>query len=294
MDIHNKQYLESLIAWGDDVKNIIRDHDMPEYEQNEWIHQLEVWQQKIQDLLSTDYLETEDMEVQNVRAEGEHILNEIQYYDSRQQKENSVPYGKHKLPPLPYAYDALEPYISETIMRLHHDEHHQSYVDGLNEAEKALYTSKKSKNPIKHWLREQAFHGSGHFLHTIFWDNMTPNSKKKPSGELLHQIEKDFGSWQKFKELFSDTANSVEGNGWAVLLWEPRSGRLAVQSFEKHQLFQLPDTIPLLVLDVWEHAYYLQYKNDKATYIKNWWNVVNWNNVNKRLKEAKKVKWELY
>ncbi|ENH97853.1 superoxide dismutase [Gracilibacillus halophilus YIM-C55.5] len=147
---------------------------------------------------------------------------------------------------------------------------------------------------MKHWLREQAFHGSGHYLHTIFWFNMTPDSQKRPSGEILNQIETDFGSWQSFKTLFTETAKSVEGDGWAVLLWSPRSGKLVVQSFEKHQLFQLADTIPLLVLDVWEHAYYLQHQNDRTAYINNWWNVVNWKNVNNRLKQAKTVKWDLY
>ncbi len=201
---------------------------------------------------------------------------------------------KHQLPALPYKYNALEPYISEDIMRLHHTKHHQAYVDGLNKAELALYTGKKGKDPLKHWLREQAFHGSGHYLHTIFWFNMTPDSNKKPSGDILKQIEKDFRSWQNFKALFTDTANSVEGDGWAVLLWSPRSGKLAIQSFEKHQLFHIPDTIPLLVLDVWEHAYYLQHQNDRASYINNWWNVVNWENVNKRFNKAHQLKWDLY
>ncbi|SET58786.1 superoxide dismutase, Fe-Mn family [Oceanobacillus limi] len=290
MDTNKQSYLESLIAWGEQMKDTLTQHDVPETDLQRWIEQINSWQLTIKDKL--DKNEDNSEEMHRIQSEGERILSDIK--GKKANDITSISYGEHKLPPLPYDYDALEPYINEEIMRLHHDRHHQSYVDGLNKAEKALYTAKESKAPIKHWLREQAFNGSGHYLHTIFWDNMTPNSTKRPSGEILGQLEKDFGSWKKFKELFSDVANSVEGNGWAVLFWAPRSGKLGIQSFEKHQLFQVPDTIPLLVLDVWEHAYYLQYKNDKASYVKNWWNVVNWDNVNKRFMEAKKLKWKLY
>ncbi|WP_277679856.1 superoxide dismutase [Gracilibacillus dipsosauri] len=293
MELEYKQYLESLIAWGNDVKQALEQTSISEEDRTKWMEQLDNWQSKIYEQLQSEKVE-HDREITALREEGQQILLGIEQRDAYRYTQNSVPYGQHQLPPLPYAYNALEPYISERIMRLHHTKHHQAYVDGLNKAEKALYTGKKGEQPLKHWLREQAFHGSGHFLHTIFWFNMTPHSTKRPSGEILNQIEKDFGSWQAFKKLFTETANSVEGDGWAVLLWEPRSGRLAVQSFEKHQWFQLPDTIPLLVLDVWEHAYYLQYETDKAGYIDNWWNVVNWDNVNDRFQEAKKLKWELF
>ncbi|PWU69377.1 superoxide dismutase [Gracilibacillus dipsosauri] len=293
MELEYKQYLESLIAWGNDVKQALEQTSISEEDRTKWMEQLDNWQSKIYEQLQSEKVE-HDREITALREEGQQILLGIEQRDAYRYTQNSVPYGQHQLPPLPYAYNALEPYISERIMRLHHTKHHQAYVDGLNKAEKALYTGKKGEKPLKHWLREQAFHGSGHFLHTIFWFNMTPNSTKRPSGEILNQIEKDFGSWQAFKKLFTETANSVEGDGWAVLLWEPRSGRLAVQSFEKHQWFQLPDTIPLLVLDVWEHAYYLQYETDKAGYIDNWWNVVNWDNVNDRFQEARKIKWELF
>lgn len=285
-----KEYLENLLDWGEKLKQTIQESELADEEKIHALTQVEEWQNKIYELLDEEKKEANPERMIDLRAEGENLIQEIQSSSNR----NSVPYGKHKLPPLPYAYNALEPYISEEIMRLHHTKHHQSYVDGLNKAEEALYTGKKGKEPIKHWLREQAFHGSGHYLHTIFWFNMTPNSTKKPSGEILQQMEKDFGSWNNFKRLFTSVAESVEGNGWAVLLWSPRSGRLAIQSFEKHQLFQLPDTIPLLVLDVWEHAYYLQHKNDKASYIKDWWNVVNWDNVNERFNKAKNLKWQLF
>ncbi|GGB33848.1 hypothetical protein GCM10011409_09090 [Lentibacillus populi] len=123
---------------------------------------------------------------------------------------------------------------------------------------------------------------------------MTPESGKKPVGEIAKRITKDFGSWGAFKDIFTKAAASVEGVGWAILAWNPRSGRLVLQTFEKHQLFQIADIIPLLVLDMWEHAYYLQYKTNKNEYIDNWWNVVNWDDVNKRYMEGKKVKWPLF
>ncbi|UOQ85096.1 superoxide dismutase [Gracilibacillus salinarum] len=287
MDKDYQAYLEKLLEWGEKVKQKLKDSDLTEEEIKHATEQVEIWQENLSDMMASN--QDEDMDrLEDVRMQAEQLVENFR----KPQDASSVPYGKHKLPPLPYAYNALEPYISEQIMRLHHQKHHRAYVDGLNKAEKALYIDKK--DPIKHWLREQAFHGSGHYLHTIFWYNMTPKSKKKPDGAILRQIEKDFGSWRAFKDMFTKAANSVEGDGWAVLLWTPRSGKLAVQSFEKHQLFQVPDTIPLLVLDVWEHAYYLQHYNDKAAYIDNWWNVVNWDNVNDRFKEASKVKWQLF
>ncbi|MFC4401831.1 superoxide dismutase [Gracilibacillus xinjiangensis] len=287
MDKEYKDYLDSLLHWGEKLKNTIQTSTLKDDEKWQAILQVEQWQEKIQALLMDDQNESNHQRFVDLRNEGEQLIS-----DFRKSNNESIPYGKHKLPPLPYGYNALEPYISEQIMRLHHTKHHQSYVDGLNKAERALYLEKKE--PLKHWLREQAFHGSGHYLHTIFWYNMTPNSLKKPSGEILKQLEEDFGSWNSFKKLFTSVANSVEGDGWAVLYWSPRNGKLAIQSFEKHQLFQVPDTIPLLVLDVWEHAYYLQHKNDKAAYIDNWWNVVNWDNVNQRFNEARKLKWKLF
>lgn len=213
-----------------------------------------------------------------------------------QKKHNRVPVGGHTLPPLPYQYDALEPYISEEIMKLHHDEHHKSYVDGLNKAEVKMQEARKKNNfeILKHWEREASFHGSGHYLHTIFWNNMSPDGGGKPSGQLLNQIEMDFGSYDAFTKHFKEAAKKVEGVGWAILVWAPRAHRLEILQSEKHQYFTQWDTVPLLVLDVWEHAYYLQYKNNRGDYVKNWWNVVNWPDVEKRFKEAKKLQWEPY
>lgn len=285
-----KIYLRELKEWGEDTKKKLQQSSISENNRLKWYEQISDWQSEIEEYLNRD-MEINDEDIQLLQSRGKKIFESL----SKKEGESirRVPYGKHKLPPLPYRYDALEPYISEQIMRLHHDEHHKSYVDGLNKAEEAIYKGKYD-NVIKHWYREQAFHGSGHHLHTIFRNNMTPKSAKQPIGEVAERINKDFGSWKKFKNLFTETAASVEGVGWAVLLWNPRNARLGIQTFEKHQLFQIADSIPLLVLDMWEHAYYLQYRTDKEAYIRNWWNVVNWENVNDRYKEASKLIWKQY
>jgi len=205
-----------------------------------------------------------------------------------------VPIGGHILPPLPYAYDALEPYIAREIMRLHHDKHHQSYVDGLNRAEKEMQKARATNHYglLKHWEREAAFHGAGHYLHTLFWNIMSPNGGGEPKGDLERTIRQTFGGFAHFKKHFSEAANQVEGVGWAILVWSPRARRLEILQAEKHQNLSQWDVIPLLVLDVWEHAYYLQYKNERKKYIENWWHVVNWQEVENRFKEAVKLKWQ--
>jgi Fe-Mn family superoxide dismutase len=199
---------------------------------------------------------------------------------------------KYELPPLPYAYDALEPHIDEQTMRLHHDKHHLAYVNGLNKAEEMLEQARNSGDyaMVKHWSREAAFHGSGHFLHSIFWPNMAPAGQGgggEPSGDLASQITKDFGSFANFKAHFSAAANAVEGSGWAILVWEPVSGHLDVLQAEKHQNLTQWGVVPLLALDVWEHAYYLKYQNARPSYVEAWWNVVNWSDVAERLKAAR-------
>lgn len=205
-----------------------------------------------------------------------------------------VPIGAHLLPPLSYPYNALEPFISEQTMRLHHDKHHQRYVDGLNKAEKELQKAREKGDfsLIKHWERETSFHGAGHYLHTIFWDIMHPKGGGKPKDELLYAIEFSFGSFEKMKKQFSQAAVAVEGSGWAILVWSPRSQRLEILQAEKHQNLSQWDVIPILVLDVWEHAYYLQYQNDRKKYIENWWKIVYWPAAQKRYKEAKMVTWQ--
>lgn len=207
-----------------------------------------------------------------------------------------VPIGGHTLPPLPYPYKALEPYIDEQTMRIHHDNHHQSYVDGLNTAEKKMEEAREQDDfeLIKHWEREAAFNGAGHYLHTIFWNIMSPKGGSLPSGPIAEQIREDFGSFDAFKRQFSKAAENVEGGGWVILVWSPRSHRLEILQAEKHQNLSQWDVIPLLVLDVWEHAYYLKYQNKRADYINAWWNLVNWAHVNERFEQARKLKWVPY
>ncbi|MEF2966147.1 Fe-Mn family superoxide dismutase [Paenibacillus sp. M1] len=216
--------------------------------------------------------------------------------DPNQTDGRPVPIGGHTLPPLPYPYNALEPYIDEATMRIHHDKHHKTYVDDLNKAEKKLQESRKSGNfdLVKHWERELAFNGAGHYLHTIFWDIMSPNGGGKPEGELLEQIKRDFGSYDAFHKQFSSAAEKVEGGGWAILVWSPRAHRLEILTAEKHQNLSQWDVVPLLPLDVWEHAYYLKHQNNRKDYIADWWNVVYWPAVAERYEKARKLKWQPY
>ncbi|WP_379158614.1 Fe-Mn family superoxide dismutase [Paenibacillus sp. sgz5001063] len=215
---------------------------------------------------------------------------------SENRETGSVPVGGHTLPPLPYAYNALEPYIDEKTMRIHHDKHHQSYVDGLNKAENKLSEARKTKDYdlVKHWERELAFNGAGHYLHTIFWNIMSPQGGGRPTGTLLDAIEHSFGSYDAFKEQFTEAGNKVEGGGWAILVWSPRSRRLEILTAEKHQNLSQWDVVPLLTLDVWEHAYYLKHQNYRAEYIKDWWKVVNWPYVSERFTAARKLVWQPY
>jgi superoxide dismutase len=206
----------------------------------------------------------------------------------------SIPIGGHILPPLPYPYDALEPYIDEKTMRLHHDHHHKSYVEGLNKAEKEMLKARESGDfsLIKHWEREAAFNGAGHYLHTIFWNTMNPRGGGEATGEIAHEINRTFGSFQKFKQHFSAAAEKVEGSGWAMLIWSPRSHRVEILQVEKHQNLSQHDIVPLMVLDVWEHAYYLKYQNNRRSYIDAWWNIVNWDEINSRFKQARNLRWQ--
>jgi len=198
--------------------------------------------------------------------------------------------GEQTLPDLPYAYDALEPYIDEQTMRLHHDKHHQGYVNGLNSAQEALAEARQEGNfdDIRNLERLVAFHGGGHVNHTIFWNNLCPAEESgDPSGDLQKQLEHDFGSFSNFKEQFSAAAGAIEGSGWGMLVWCPVGEHLMTLGVENHQK-QLPaGKIPLLVLDVWEHAYYLKYQNRRGEYVENFWNIINWEDVAQNLDEAK-------
>ncbi|WMJ81851.1 superoxide dismutase [Clostridium sp. MB40-C1] len=195
----------------------------------------------------------------------------------------------HTLPKLPYAYNALEPYYDEETVKLHHDIHHKGYVDGLNNAETKLKEAREigDFSLVKHWEKELAFHGSGHILHTIFWENMKPNGGGNPTGEVSQKINEFFGSFESFKEQFTKAAVAVEGSGWCALVWNRIFNKLEILQIEKHQNLTQWGSIPLLVVDVWEHAYYLKYQNRRPEFINNWWNLINWNDVNKKFSEAK-------
>jgi len=197
--------------------------------------------------------------------------------------------GEYLLPPLPYAYNALEPYIDEATMKLHHDIHHAGYVKGLNTAVKKVTEAMDSGDfsMIKHWERELAFHGAGHFLHNIFWKNMGPSTGKR-SQTLDKYIVKSFGSFDRFISLFKQATTSVEASGWGILAYQPDGDRLMVLQAEKHQNLTQWITVPVLVCDVWEHAYYLKYQNKRADYVSGFLEVVNWDNVSELLEKTMK------
>ena len=195
----------------------------------------------------------------------------------------------YTLPDLPYDYAALEPHISGKIMQLHHDKHHAAYVTGANAAleQMAEARDKGDLTWINQLEKNLAFNLGGHINHTIFWENMTPNGQGEPTGDLLAQITEDFGSFDKFKKQFAAVAAGVQGSGWAVLAWDSIGQRLViVQLFD--QQGNLPISLtPVLMLDVWEHAYYLDYLNVRADYVAAWWNVVNWDDAAARYARAK-------
>jgi superoxide dismutase, Fe-Mn family len=189
--------------------------------------------------------------------------------------------GEYTLPPLPYDYNSLEPNIDEATMKLHHDKHHAAYVKGLNTAIKdlaALYSAGGEINSAQaNGLQEDlSFNAGGHILHTVFWGAMAPNAGGDPSGAIADAITHDFGSVDLFRAQFSKVAAGVKGSGWAVLAYEPIGKRLLILQVKQHDLQLAAGVVPLLPLDVWEHAYYLKYHNVRADYVKAWWNTVNW------------------
>ncbi|EKS4344920.1 superoxide dismutase [Clostridium sporogenes] len=194
----------------------------------------------------------------------------------------------HTLPNLNYDYNALEPHYDEKTLKIHHDIHHKAYVDGLNKAEQKLQEARESGDftLIKHWEKEIAFHGSGHILHTLFWENMTPNGKLNPEGSVIERIKQDFGDYEKFKKQFTEATIAVEGSGWTILAWNPMFQKLVILQAEKHQNLTQWGVVPLLILDLWEHAYYLKYQNRRAEFVNAWWNIVNWDIVNTRYDNA--------
>lgn len=198
--------------------------------------------------------------------------------------------AEYTLPALPYDYAALQPAISATIMELHHSKHHQAYVTGANAALAALAEAREAGNfaNVNKLEKDLSFNLGGHVNHSIFWTNLSPNGGDKPTGELAAAIDDQFGSFDAFRAHFTAVALGVQGSGWAVLAWDSLGQRLVIVQFFDQQANFPAGTIPLLMLDVWEHAYYLDYKNVRADYVNAFWNIVNWANVQERFTVAAK------
>jgi Fe-Mn family superoxide dismutase len=197
--------------------------------------------------------------------------------------------AKYTLPPLPYDYDALEPHLDKKTLTLHHDKHHAGYVRGLNGALSKLADARKDGNTgvVPGLTRALAFHGSGHVFHSLYWASMKPKGGGEPGGELGKHITRDFGSYNAFATHFGTVTKKVSASGWGVLALEPMQGRLVVLGAEKHENVLFAGTIPLMVCDVWEHAYYLKYQNNRGAYVDAFLkNLVDWDAVGKRLDAA--------
>jgi len=199
--------------------------------------------------------------------------------------------GFHELPALKYQYNALAPHISEEQLRVHHTKHHQAYVDNANNALKKWDAARKEGTDLdlKAFLKDYAFNLGGHVLHTAFWENLALPGKggDGPRGVLADAITMDFGGLDRFKKMFSQTAISVEGSGWAALTFSKQTGRLGLMQLEKHHMNLVPDSPILLVLDVWEHAYYIDYKNLRAKFVEAFWGIVDWDTVGARFERAR-------
>jgi len=198
---------------------------------------------------------------------------------------------KYALPDLPYDYGALEPHISAKIMQLHHDKHHKTYVDGANQTLEALAEARDKSDfariaALEHQL---AFHVSGHVLHSIFWKNMSPNGGGEPTGALASAIDRDFGGFPKFKQQLTKAAATCMGSGWGALVFDTLSGRLITTQIHDHESQTVQGSLPLLVMDAWEHAWYLQYLNEKTKFFDAIWNVFNWKDVAERFERVRGV-----
>jgi Fe-Mn family superoxide dismutase len=197
--------------------------------------------------------------------------------------------AEYTLPDLAYDYSALEPSISGRIMELHHSKHHQTYVTGANTALAQLAEARETENlaNVNKLEKDLAFNLGGHVNHSIFWTNMSPNGGDKPTGDLASALDDAFGSFDAFQKHFTATAMGVQGSGWSVLAWDVIGQRISVfQLFDQQGNVPL-GLVPLLMLDVWEHAYYLDYQNVRADYVKAFWNIVDWSNVQARFTAAR-------
>jgi len=220
----------------------------------------------------------------STRAAGAGALVDLGYDERR---------GEYTLPDLPYDYDALEPHIDARTMTVHHDKHHAGYVRGLNKALEVLHDIRWNKGDpatLQHWERELSFHAGGHINHTLFWTGMAPERAGgggRPEGDLGDAIADQFGSYEKFAWNFRAAAGSVEGSGWGWLVYEPIGKRLMVTQMENQQKLMFAGAVPLLGVDVWEHAYYLRYENRRGDYLEAFMNVVNWPEIQRRFDAAR-------
>jgi superoxide dismutase, Fe-Mn family len=195
----------------------------------------------------------------------------------------------YTLPELPYDYAALEPHLSAELLELHHDKHHKAYVDGANTTLDKLSAARSddSFDSINQLQKNLAFHVSGHVLHSVFWTNMSPDGGGRPEGDLAAAVDEFLGSFEGFRKQLTEAAVNVQGSGWGALAWEPMAQRLVVEQVYDHQGNIGNGTVPLLVLDMWEHAYYLQYRNVKADWVEAFWEIVSWPDVEGRLKRVR-------
>lgn len=197
--------------------------------------------------------------------------------------------GKYVLPDLTYDYGALEPNISGKIMELHHDKHHLAYVNGANTALEQMEEARATNNlaNINKLQKDLAFHLAGHVNHTVFWRNLSPEGGDKPFGELGAAIDEFFGSFDGFRAHFTAAALGIQGSGWAILAWDVLGQKLIIEQLYDHQGNLAPASVPLLMLDMWEHAFYLDYQNVKGDYVKAFWNIVSWADVQARFEAAR-------
>ncbi len=198
---------------------------------------------------------------------------------------------RYILPALPYDYGALEPHILGAIVELHHDKHHRTYVEHANVAIERLVEARHSGElgAIAELERALAFNVSGHVLHSLMWQNLSPGGGDEPSGKLAEQLARDFGSFDTFKRQLVEAAATIMGSGWAALVWEPVSRRLGTVQIHDHQSETTQAALPLMVIDAWEHAYYLQYKTDKQRYFEALWQLWNWDDIAKRLERVRDI-----
>jgi Fe-Mn family superoxide dismutase len=190
----------------------------------------------------------------------------------------------YTLPDLPYDYSALEPHISGAILELHHGKHHAAYVKNSNDVLEKLDEARRKEDfsRVAALERTLAFNLSGHILHSIFWQNMAPKGGGIPSGDFVNALQKDFGNFERFRKQLTEVASTIMGSGWAALVWEPIGKRLLITQIYDHQSNLAQAGIPLMVLDAWEHAYYLQYQNRKTEFFEAVWNIWNWQDISAR------------